>query len=137
MKKIDIHKAGGILIKDKKLLVEKSKNKEFFIAPGGSIEIDETPKQALVRELLEEFKIKVVEEDFEPFGVFSAEAAGQLGKMVEMNVFIVKKWQGEPEPDNEVEKILWVDTSWVGKIKIGSIFEHEVLPRLKEKELIN
>lgn len=53
-KKIDIHKAGGILIKDRKFLVERSKNKTFFIAPGGSIEPRETPKQALVRELKED-----------------------------------------------------------------------------------
>lgn len=52
-----IHKAAGILIKDKKLLVEKSKNKEFFIAPGGKIEAGETPEHALVRELDEEFGI--------------------------------------------------------------------------------
>jgi len=34
-----IHKAAGILIKDRKLLVEKSHNKQIFIAPGGSIEV--------------------------------------------------------------------------------------------------
>ena len=59
MKKYDIHKVGGIIIKERKLLVEKSIDKEFFIAPGGSIEHGETPTQALVRELFEEFKIFV------------------------------------------------------------------------------
>src|SRR4051812_20782408 len=53
-KQVDIHKAGGIIIRDKKLLVERSKGKDFFKTPGGSIELGETPKQALVRELLEE-----------------------------------------------------------------------------------
>ena len=62
---INIRKAGGILISDRKFLVERSKGKNIFIAPGGSIEIGETPRQALVRELKEEFKIVAIEEDFE------------------------------------------------------------------------
>ncbi len=41
----DIHKAAGIIIRDKKLLVERSKGKEFFIAPGGTIEEGETPNK--------------------------------------------------------------------------------------------
>lgn len=132
-----IHKAGGILIKDKKLLVEKSFNKAFYIAPGGSIEPGETPEQALVRELKEEFKISVDKADLVEFGRFTATAAGQEQKTVKMEVFIVTKWIGEPTPDHEVDKILWIDSSWLGKIPIGSIFEHEVIPRLKAQELIN
>ena len=136
MKQI-INKAGGILIQNRKLLVEKSDNKDFFIAPGGTIEQGETPKQALVRELMEEFQIKITEEDCVHFGSFTADAAGQVNKMVVMEVFIVNKWDGEPTPDNEVEQILWIDSSSIGEIKIGSIFEHEVIPRLKDQGLID
>ncbi len=136
-KKIDIHKAGGILIKDRKFLVERSKGKTIFIAPGGSIETGETPKQALVRELFEEFKIMVLENDLQEFGTFYAQAAGQEEKYLQMDVFIVKHWQGEPTPDNEVEEMLWINSNLPENIKIGSIFEHEVLPRLKEKDLID
>ena len=135
-KKIDIHKAGGILIKDRKFLVERSKEKQFFIAPGGSIEKGETSKQALIRELMEEFKIIVAENDLEEFGIFYASAAGQEDKYLQMDVFLVHSWEGEPTPDNEVEEFLWIDSNLSLDIKIGSIFEHEVLPRLKERDLI-
>ncbi len=47
----DIYKSAGILIKDRRLLVEKSFGKNFYIAPGGSIEPGETEEKALVREL--------------------------------------------------------------------------------------
>lgn len=134
---INIRKAGGILISDRKFLVERSKGKNIFIAPGGSIEIGETPRQALVRELKEEFKIVAIEEDFEEFGVFTAKAAGQEDKIVEMNVFMVKKWEGNITPDNEVEEVLWINSILPAGIKIGSIFEHEVLPRLKNMNLID
>jgi mutator protein MutT len=134
---MDIYKAAGIIIKNRKLLVEKSENKEFFIAPGGTIEVGETPEQALVRELWEEFEIKVKEGDFEEFGHFDAKAAGQEEKIVHMNVFIVKKWEGEPSPHAEVREILWVTSDLPKDIKVGSIFEHEVIPRLKEQNLID
>lgn len=133
---VDIHKAGGVLIQDRQFLVERSKGKEIFIAPGGSIEPGETPEQALVRELMEEFQVTVKEEDLEEFGTFYAQAAGQEDKRVRMDVFLVKKWQGEPTPDNEVEEIRWINSN-PGAIALGSIFEHEVLPRLKQSDLID
>jgi 8-oxo-dGTP diphosphatase len=135
--KVDIHKAAGILIRDRKLLVERSKGKEFFIAPGGSIEDGETPKQALVRELMEEFQVTAVEKDMEAFGIFRAAAAGQEEKIVEMEVFTMKAWQGEPAPDNEVGEIRWITSQPEPGIKLGSIFEHEVVPRLKTAGLID
>lgn len=134
--KIDIHKAGGIIIRNRRLLVERSKNKDHFIAPGGSLEKNETPKQALVRELLEEFQITVQEKDLVPFGTFRANAAGQEEKVVQMDIFYVTKWLGEPTPDNEVEEIKWITSTPIG-IKVGSIFEHEVLPRLKASNIID
>ncbi len=134
---IDIHKAAGIIIRDRKLLVERSSNKKFFIAPGGSIEANETPEQALVRELMEEFQLITVEADFQPFGTFYAEAAGQEDKYVQMDVFVVTKWQGEPTPDSEVEEIAWLTSETAKTLPVGSIFAHEVIPKLKAANLID
>ena len=133
---VHIHKAAGILIRDRKLLVERSRGKEFFIAPGGSIEPGETPEQALVRELMEEFQITVRQDNLQLFGTFKAAAAGQENKIVEMTVFTVSVWAGEPTADNEVEEIRWI-TSEPKDIKLGSIFEHEVIPRLRAADLID
>lgn len=137
IEKFDIHKSGGIIIKNRKLLVERSKGKEFFIAPGGSIEKGESPKQALVRELKEEFKLGVILSDLKKFGTFYAKAAGQEEKTIRMDVYIVNKWKGIPTPDSEVEEMLWVDSRNEKKVKLGSIFEKEVIPRLKEQNLID
>jgi 8-oxo-dGTP diphosphatase len=134
---IHIYKAAGILIRDRKLLVERSEGKEFFIAPGGSIEPGETAEQALVRELMEEFQITVHEDSLSVFGTFKAAAAGQEDKVVEMNVFTVSKWDGEPTADNEVEEVRWITSEPEDGIKVGSIFEHEVIPRLKAANLID
>ncbi|HSW37615.1 MAG TPA: NUDIX domain-containing protein [Candidatus Saccharimonadales bacterium] len=133
----DIYKAAGIIIRDRKLLVEKSVGKDFFISPGGSIEPGETPKQALVRELKEEFDIKVSEKDLEFFGVFEAEAANHPGQKVKMEAFRVKNYKGEPVPSSEVEHIAWIDTKPPKGMKVGSIFEHQIMPKLKEEDLID
>lgn len=134
---MDIRKAAGIIIRNRKLLVERSKNKEFFISPGGSIENGETPKQALIRELMEEFQIKVNESDLEEFNTFTAPAAGDESRKVIMNVFTVNNFIGEPAPDHEVEEIAWINSNIPSGMKVGSIFEHHVIPTLKEQGFID
>jgi 8-oxo-dGTP diphosphatase len=133
----DIYKAAGIIIVDRKVLVERSVGKEYFIHPGGKIESGETPKQAVIRELKEEFSIDVLEEDLELFDKNSAPAANSPEVDVHMEVFLVKKWQGEIIPDSEVEEIRWLTSDVPKNIKIGSIMEHETLPKLKAKNLID
>jgi len=132
-----IKKAAGILIQDRKLLVEKSKSKSFFIAPGGKVEPGETDTQALIRELFEEFKVVVKENDLEEFGTFKAQAAGNESRMVSMHCFIVKSWDNTPAPNNEVEQIRWITSDIPKDIRVGSIFEHEVIPKLKDLGLID
>jgi 8-oxo-dGTP diphosphatase len=132
----DIYKAAGIILKDRKMLVERSQGKPAFIGPGGRIDDNETARQALVRELKEEFQIDVAEPDLEPFGSFSAEAANHPGQQVHMEVFIVKKWTGEIRPNNEVEEILWLTSDLPTDVTLGSVFAHEVLPKLKQQNLI-
>jgi 8-oxo-dGTP diphosphatase len=137
MSDYQIHKAAGVIIKDRKALVEKSKTKEFFLAPGGKIEKGETPKQALVRELKEEVDIDVFEDDLEVFGTFYDKAAGQEHLIMREEVFLVKKWQGEPRANSEVEKIAWINSKIPADMKLGSTFTEKIIPLLKREKLID
>jgi 8-oxo-dGTP diphosphatase len=134
----DIHKAAGIIIKDRRLLVERSKGKDVFIAPGGKLEPGETAVQAVIRELKEEFQLNITQSDLKEFGTFYADAAGShnAGKKLRMDVFVVK-YTGEIVPDSEVEEIRWISSDIPADIEVGSIFAHEVLPRLKEQGLVD
>lgn len=125
-----IKKSAGIIIKDKKLLVERSKGKEFFISPGVTIEKNETPIETLIRELFEEFKITITDDDIEYFDTFSAPAAGLENTIVEIFVYRVNSYKNEITPDSEVEEIAWVNSKNMHNYKLGSIFEHKVLPKL-------
>jgi 8-oxo-dGTP diphosphatase len=138
MDNYDIHKAAGIIIKDRQLLVERSKGKDVFVAPGGKLELGETSMQAVIRELKEEFQLDITENDLEEFGTFYAEAAGShnTGKKLRMDVFIVKN-AGEIAPDSEVEEVRWISSEIPPDIEVGSIFAHDVLPRLKEQGLVD
>lgn len=133
----DIYKAAGIIIKDRRMLVERSVGKPAFIAPGGRLTEGETAKQALVRELAEEFGITVKETDLKPFGTFSASAANHPNQQVHMEVYFVEIWKGDITPGNEVEEILWLSSELPKGVVIGSIFGHDVLPQLKEQGLID
>jgi 8-oxo-dGTP diphosphatase len=133
----DIHKASGIILRDRKVLVERSLGKEYFIHPGGKIEPGETVKQALVRELKEEFSITVDENNLAFFDHNVAPAANSPEVDVHMDVFIVKEWRGEIKPDNEVEELRWLTSQVPKDMKIGSIMEHETLPKLKAAGLID
>lgn len=133
----DIYKAAGIILQDGKMLVERSVGKPAFIAPGGRLQPSETGKTALVRELEEEFGIKVDESDLEEFGTFSAAAANHPSQQVHIQVFLVKKWQGKVTPSAEVEEIMWINSDLPKDVQIGSIFGHKVVPRLKEQGKIS
>lgn len=136
-KKVDIHKAGGVLISNRKFLVTRSKGKSFFIAPGGKLEPGETPEEALIRELNEELSITVEVQDLEPFGTFYAPAAGMEDLMLQSDIFLVRAWQGELQPAHEIEEVRWVGSVLPEGLELGSIFKHEVLPRLKNLDLID
>jgi 8-oxo-dGTP diphosphatase len=134
--KVDIHKAGGVLLKDRHFLVARSFDKDFFIAPGGKLEDGETPTGALMREMIEEVNITIDEATLEYLDTFYADAAGQSGVRLRMDVYIIHNSVGNPTPSSEVEEIKWINTRTTG-VEIGSIFEHDVMPLLRQKDLID
>jgi len=135
--KIDIYKAGAILIQDRKLFLARTRGRDFFASPGGKIDDDETYEEALIRELKEELDISVTADDFEKFGTYTDFVINDKSKKIQQAVFLVKSWQGELKPSGEIEEIQWVGSVLPKNMSPDSIFEREVIPRLKNANIID
>lgn len=134
-----IHKSAGIITANRRLLVSRSKGKDYFVAPGGKLEAGETSQSALVRELQEEQDIVVAESNLEFFGTFNAIAKGHEANQLQitMDVYVIKQFTGSPAPSGEITENRWVTSSEAESIELGSIFAHDVIPALKRQDLID
>ncbi len=132
-----IHKAAGVIIVDRKLLVSRETGKDVFVAPGGKVDGGETAEEAVLRELNEEHEITIAREDVDLLGTFYADAAGKEGVKLRMDVFMINRWAGEIAAADNIEEIEWVISSNPDRLQIGSIFEHDVIPLLVEQDLID
>jgi len=83
-----MHTVGLLAIKDKKLLLAFSKNKQCFYLPGGKIDTGETAKQALCREIAEELNTQLEETDLVYYTHITAPAYGEAsGIIMEQDCF--------------------------------------------------
>jgi 8-oxo-dGTP pyrophosphatase MutT (NUDIX family) len=87
-----LHTVGLLIIRDRKLLLAYSKNKQCFYLPGGKIDKGETAVQALCREIAEELNVTLKESELEYYTHIFAPAFGeQKGIMMEQDCFLLKK----------------------------------------------
>ena len=87
---MQLQTAGLLLIKNKKLLLAFSKNKQCFYLPGGKIDINETAKQALCREIAEELNVTIEEHQLEIYTHITAAAYGEPpGNIMEQDCFLL------------------------------------------------
>ena len=131
-----IDKVGGIIIKNKKVLVVRKKTKgnfPEFIIPGGKRETGETDVETLQREIQEEVNLKVVKaeyvDEYEDIAIFE-----KIPIVVKVYLCEV---EGEVNVDNEIKEFCWIDKDYKKNgIKVASILEKFVLPELIRRKLI-
>lgn len=131
-----IDKVGGIIIKNKKVLVVRKKTKENFpefIIPGGKRETGETDVETLQREIQEEVNLKVVKAEY----VDGYEDIAIFEKVpIVVKVYLCEV-EGEVNVDNEIKEFCWIDKDYKKNgIKVASILEKFVLPELIRRKLI-
>lgn len=84
--------AGLLVIKERKLLLAYSSNKQCFYLPGGKIDEGETAKQALCREIAEELNVSLAEDNLQYYTHITAPAYGENnGVIMEQDCFFVNK----------------------------------------------
>ena len=89
---MQLHTAGLLAIKDKKLLLAFSKNKQCFYLPGGKIDTGETSQKALCREIAEELHVELAEADLQYYTHITAPAYGETtGSIMEQDCFLLNQ----------------------------------------------
>lgn len=89
------------------LIAQRPENKNMgglWEFPGGKVEPNESPEEAIIRELREELAVETKEACLAPltFASFSYEKFHLL-----MPLYVCRKWQGTPEP-REHTALKWV-----------------------------
>jgi ADP-ribose pyrophosphatase YjhB (NUDIX family) len=117
-------RVGGVIIKDGKiLLMERIKpNTEYFVLPGGGMEVGEDIETALRREIKEELNFDIL--DWQPFitleNEFQEAYGGRHGGNQAEHYFLIKNYSGEmkvggPEKekmnDQNIYQPVWMDLS--------------------------
>ncbi len=129
-----IDKVGGIILKDKKILVQrKNNNRSECIIPGGKREGKETDYETLKRELLEELAVDLVKMyyigTYQDIAVFS-------NKPIQVITYLTEV-EGEIKCQNEIKEAIWIDRNYQEKgIEVGSILGEYVIPELIKRNLM-
>ncbi len=90
-------RVSALILCDHKLLLVTGTQAPYYWTPGGKIEENESPEDALRRELKEELRIEL--RAFEPYLEYDTEDRHVLCYLVET--------VGIPEKDNEIDEIFW------------------------------
>ncbi|MEO5564335.1 MAG: NUDIX domain-containing protein [Chitinophagaceae bacterium] len=138
MKKVlSLPTVGLLVIKDRRLLLAFSKNKQCFYLPGGKIDNNESPVAALCREVAEELNISIKEDELEYYTHISAPAYGEeKGIIMEQDCFFLHK-PVEPTASAEIGELRYFtvnDYKQQTKIALGVLM---ILQQLKMAGLID
>ena len=128
-KKQTLHTIGAVILKDKKVLMVRKREREVLIMPGGSPEHNETHEETLKRELKEELQLNLVSSEcFDTFEDLSTTRRLPLT----MDVYLVKTWGGI-YPDSEIKGFRWVGKDYEKEgIRIGNVAKNHLIPKLVE-----
>ena len=105
----DITTAGLVVVKNRKLLLAFSRNKQAWYLPGGKVDPGETTEHALIREVREELNIQLSHHELRYYTHISAMAFGEINELqMEQDCFFHELKQ-IPNPAAEIVAIKYFD----------------------------
>ncbi|MGF1873260.1 NUDIX hydrolase [Photobacterium indicum] len=130
----EIDKLAWLYVKDKQVLMARSKGKDIYYLPGGKREVGESDKEALVREIHEELSVELTPDSIEYFNTFKAQADGKAeGVIVKMTCYQAE-YTGKIVAASEIEEVTWLN--YKDKHK-GSAATKLILEHLKKNDWID
>lgn len=121
--------AHAYIIKDERVLLGKRLKQDEHVGKwatfGGIIKKDETPQEALYRELQEELGIEIIDPEY--VDIFEDESGHEI------QFFVIRNWSGQPRNLKEHSEINWFDYSEISKISMVS-YVRDIMHKYLEKD---
>jgi ADP-ribose pyrophosphatase YjhB (NUDIX family) len=121
-----IIKIAALCIRDRKLLLVRSRNYQAFFTLGGKLESGETDEQCLIREVQEEVSCEIVSTKY--FQTFEGLAHDKTRNVRLICYFVELK--NDPTPSSEIAEIHWWDSQ--SQIILSDMLTLHLLPALQE-----
>ncbi|HOX61012.1 MAG TPA: NUDIX domain-containing protein [Candidatus Magasanikbacteria bacterium] len=127
-------RAAGVITHDGKILLMKRKklDREYFVIPGGTVDVGETLTETLKREILEETNLEITLTKQKPIHTF------HRGR--DEYYFFITEFTGEAElggpeknfsnPNNSYE-LVWINLHDIPKINLLPTHAREIVAKLK------
>jgi 8-oxo-dGTP diphosphatase len=112
------------------LLVRK-RGTEAFMLPGGKLAAEESPFEALEREVCEELACGLDRAACRSLGIFRAPAAHEPSFIVEAELFAVSL-EGEPRASGEIEELVWIDPEAPLPYPLAQLAREHALPLARQ-----
>jgi len=137
MEKISLQTAGLVVVKENKLLLAYSKNKNAWYLPGGKVDAGETSKTALKREIEEELNFTLNPEVLKYYCHISAPAYGENRNIImEQDCFLYTLTE-EVQPSNEIGGVKFFDYETYLSEPAQVVGVIEIFDRLHEDKILN
>ena len=129
-----IDKLAWVYVKDKKILVTRTKGKDAWFIPGGKRIEGETDKQALIREVKEELNLDLITSSIRYYNTFQAQAYGKPeGGLVRLTCYTAD-FNDIPIPHNEIAAFDYFDFAQKPRTTPASFL---IFDDLKQKGLLD